>query len=197
MKPTGQQIQDLVGQVTELTWSYAIWWELVDNKNRSKFEPAFKQYPNFFAATAFLMQQSICVIIRRLFDSRNDVLSIPKLVNELNATHPQVAIELKEKIDKHSGLVEKCTLLRHKVYAHRDGKLSPESTFKQVEIKPKEFRQVVHLIHDLVATLSEVERKNSKAKMLDTFQHCERDAATETGLIIEDIRRSRPETSDE
>ena len=173
MKPTGQQIQDLVGQVTELTWSYAIWWELVDNKNRSKFEPAFKQYPNFFAATAFLMQQSICVIIRRLFDSRNDVLSIPKLVNELNATHPQVAIELKEKIDKHSGLVEKCTLLRHKVYAHRDGKLSPESTFKQVE------------------------RKNSKAKMLDTFQHCERDAATETGLIIEDIRRSRPETSDE
>ena len=197
MKPTGQQIQDIVNQVTELTWSYAIWWELVNSKNRSKFEAAFKQYPNFFAATTFSMQQGVCVIVRRLFDPRKDVLSIPRLVDDLKTTHPQMAAELKGKIDKHSALVEKCTLLRHKVYAHRDGRLTPENAFKQAQIKPQEFREVVHFIHDVAATLSEVEGKNSKATMLDTFHHCERDAATETGMVIEDVRRSHSDISDE
>lgn len=191
MKPTGKEIQDIVGQVTELTWSYAIWWELVNKANRPQFELAFGEYPNFFSAVIATTLQSVCVIVRRLFDSRTDVLSIPNLVNSLQVSHPQIAGALKRQIDGHSGLIQKCTLLRHKVYAHRDGTLDPAAAFNQAQIKPKELHEVVHLIHDITGTLCEVEGKNSKATTLDTFQHCQRDAADETGLLIQDIRRSR------
>jgi hypothetical protein len=197
MKPTAQQIQDIVGQVTELTWSYAIWWELVNKENRPKFKFALGEYPNFFSAVVATMLASVCVIVRRLFDSRTDVLSIPSLVNSLQATHPQRAAALRTQIDGHSALIQKFTLLRHKVYAHRDGTLDPAAAFNQAQIKPKELREVVHLIQEITGALCEVEGKNSKATMLDTFQHCERDAAEETGLLIQDIRRSRGDSSAE
>src|SRR6266481_4745991 len=102
MKPTPQEIQDIVGQVTELTWSYAIWWELVNKKNRPKFETAFREYPNFFTAVAASMLQGICVIVRRLFDSRKDVLSVRNLVTNLQGTHPLIAAELIKQIDGQS-----------------------------------------------------------------------------------------------
>jgi hypothetical protein len=48
MKPTEQELEDLIGQITELTWSYAIWWELANIENREAYRKAMEAYPNYF-----------------------------------------------------------------------------------------------------------------------------------------------------
>jgi len=115
MKPTGQQIQDIIGQVTELTWSYAIWWELVNKANRTAYKEAFEAFPNYFTATFCSMQQGIFVIIARLFDKRRDVVSLANLVTSLKSTDPHLARQLALEIDRNRSLIETCQKLRHRV----------------------------------------------------------------------------------
>jgi len=63
MKPTEKDLEDLIGQIIELTWSYAIWWELANIKNREAYRKAMEAFPNYFRAVFHSMQQGICVIV--------------------------------------------------------------------------------------------------------------------------------------
>jgi len=188
MKPTGQEIQDIVGQVTELTWNYAIWWEIVNKTNRERYKDVFEAYPNFFTAVFCSMQQSILVIVARLFDERHDVLSLANLVTNLVSTDPGLSKKLNSEIAQNQNLIQTCRKLRHKVYGHRDSTLTPKQVFVQFPIKPKEFKVLLRCTHQVAAALAEVHGANKGVAVLDNFEHCENDAATELRLIIQRLQ---------
>lgn len=187
MKPTGQQIQDIIGQVTELTWSYAIWWELVNKTNRIDFSKAFEAFPNYFTATFCSMQQGMFVIVARLFDERQDVVSLINLVKNLRASDPHLAGQLTSEMNQNWSIIKKCQKLRHKVYGHRDLSSSPQKAFQDLPIKPKDLKTILKSIQSLTAALAEAEGKNSRVSVLDNFEHCEADAACEAKMILQYI----------
>jgi hypothetical protein len=187
VKPTKQQIEDIVSQATELTWSYSIWWELVKIHNEKLAKPLAYKYPNFYMAVANSMLQGMVVIIQRLFDGRTDCLSLRGLVRKLSKNHPAVSKSLEGQIASHERLLKKCKVLRHKVYAHRDGALTPQDCFKTVAVKPNEFRELVYFVHDLVAELSELEGTRRKSEILQTLQHCDSDVGDEVRAILNDL----------
>ena len=184
MEPTEPELEVLIGQIIELTWSYAIWWELANKENRAPFSKAMEAYPNFFNAVFHSTQQGICVIVARLFDKDSRTLSLWNLVKRLAVSSPALAKQLDSKISLHDAAIEKCKKLRNKVYAHRDMSPRSEDLFKQVGVKPKDFKALVCVAQEIVATLVEGHGSNSNSAVLDRFQHCERDAVDETKLII-------------
>jgi hypothetical protein len=184
MKPTGPELEDLIGQITELTWSYAIWWDLANKENRAAYSKAMEAYPNYFRAVFLSTQQGICVIVARLFDKDSRTLSLRNLVKRLAGSSSALAKQLHSEISSHDQAIEKCKTLRDKVYAHRDTSPQPGDLFKQVGVKPKDFKALVRGAQEIVATLVELHGSNSKSAVLDRFQHCERDVIEETRLII-------------
>jgi hypothetical protein len=137
MKPTEQELEDLIGQIIELTCS---------------------------------------------------TLSLRYLVKRLAKSSPALAKQLDSEISSRDPAIQKCKTVRNKVYAHRDKSLQPEDLFKQVGVKPKDFKALVRVAQEIVATLVELNGSNSKSAALDRFQHCERDVAEETKLIIRQLQ---------
>jgi hypothetical protein len=188
MKPTEQELEDLIGQIIELTWNYAIWWELANKENRAAYSKAMEAYPNYFLAVFRSTQQGICVIVARLFDKDSRTLSLRNLVKRLAGSSPALAKQLDSEISSHAPAIEKCKTVRDKVYAHRDKSPQPEDLFKQVGVKPKDFKALIRVAQEIVATLVELHGSNSKSAVLDRFQHCERDVVEETKLIIRQLQ---------
>jgi hypothetical protein len=190
MKPTKAQMQDIIGQATELTWAYSIWWSIVGKQNQKVSKIAFRNYPNFCHAVAKCMQQSMTVTVQRLFDSRKDCLTLRQMVAGLAATNPVKCKELTVVIAAHEHLLKKCKILRHNVDAHRNATLTPVACFKTVAITPREFRELVYLVHEIVASLSEVEGSRSRDEVLQTLSYCDSDVADETWLIFEAVEKA-------
>lgn len=185
MKPTEQEIEDILGQVTELTQSYAIWWELANKENRAAYKTAIEAYPNYFMAVFRSMQQSICIIVGRLFDNDNRTLSLRNLVKRLRSSSLAVAIQLDSEISLHDEAIRKCKTVRNKVYAHRDNSQNPEDLFKQVGVKPRDFNALVRVGQEIAAIFVDLSGFNSKSAVLKIFQDCESRAAEETRRALQ------------
>src|SRR5260221_4130649 len=96
MKTYEEKIPETISDVIEFTWSYAIWWELVNKENFQRYSKAREAYPNFFQAMIGSFQQGLCVITHRLFDEgkNNKIQSLPKLINHLKSSNSSLARQL-------------------------------------------------------------------------------------------------------
>jgi len=190
MKPTGPEIQDIVNQVHELTSAYLIWWEIGDAGKRDKYGAAIQGYPYFFLGVAGSLLLSICIIPHRLFDTDPRVISIPKLVKNLESTDSRLSSEISDKIRLNEGLLKKFVVLRNNFFAHRNASLTPERAFALANIAPGEMQTFLAFVQDVAATLSGVEGTNSKELMLETFQVFGVEAVQQTEEVIGHIVRS-------
>ncbi len=185
MKPSVNSIQDIKGQVIELTWSYVIWWELSYKENRARFKEVLQTYPNYFEAVRRSMEQGFCVTAYRLFDMDGRVTSLLKLAQNLKNSDGVLAQQLTSRIDAHKTLLKKIQLIRQNVYGHRNEKLSPTDAYKKVKIKPTEMKTILLLVQETAAALAEAAGVQSKDSLLERFRHCESNAKDEAIHILQ------------
>lgn len=190
MKPSSDSIQDIKGQVTELTWSYAIWWELSYVQNRTRFKAVLQAYPNFFEAVRLSMEQGFCVTTYRLFDKEARATSLIKLIQNLKKSDEMLAQQLGSRIDANKELLKKIQIIRQNVYGHRNEKLSPKDAYQKARLKPNEMKAILLLVQETAAALAEAAGTQSKDSSLDRFHHCESDAKDEATLILQALERS-------
>ena len=180
-------VREMNERVTELSRSNAILWVLQDTKNYNHYNKVFHNRPDFFNAIASSLHQGFCVITYQLFDNkRNDVKSLPSLINYLSSLDPALERELKSNIDVQQALLDKYFAYRHKIYAHRDKAKSPSDIFGEVAkpLAKREMEAIVRLARNTVSALSGASGVNKKTKMSKAIRLRENRAREDTMLIL-------------
>lgn len=181
-------VQDSIGQVVELTWSYSLWWALVNKNDRTHNRSVIEAYPNYFRASVFALQQSFFISANRLFDEQPKSASLTKLVKDLSATNQVLYTALQRRLQAEEPTLQKILLLRHNVYGHRSKKISPGDAFKKAGIQPKEMKSVVGLAHEIVIELAVELGGLSRSVLEDKFKRCAEDVSDEARRIIDVLK---------
>jgi hypothetical protein len=131
------------------------------------------------------------VMIWQLFDPRKDTKSIPNLTRELQKANPKVAEKLREEAQKLKPLLDKMSLVRHNVYAHRNRQSTPHDIFAQAKITPRNVRTMVAAAQDLVCQLVVAAGMDDAPKGKVAFQDLARKAQKGAIRVLEILNTYR------
>ena len=188
MQTKSEVIQDIIGQVVELTWCHSLWWAIVNKADRTHNQDVIVAYHNFFAASVFAFQQSFFVSANRLFDEDSRASSLRKLVTDLDSKNQALADKLKGRLQAEAAPLKKILLLRHNVYGHRSSSISPTDLFNKVGIKPNEMKAVLGLAQEITIALAVEAGVSTEDALVDKFKLCAENVCDETRRIIEALK---------
>lgn len=188
-RPVSDLIQDIVGQVIELTWCYSIWWVVADKSNRPKYQTVLMAYPNYFKATFELYQATFFVVAHRLFDHEKSSVSLRSLVQSMATSNPTLTAVLEKKLDGSADRLSKVLRVRHNVYGHRSKSISPQTEFARLGIKPNDMKALVQLAQEIIIELAVELGEPESGALADKFKRCEQDVRDETFMILEAIKK--------
>lgn len=138
MSSVNSKIEEITGQGVFLYQAYGIWLELVHPNSNSKFEKVLKIHRELFTVLLESLFSSMVITMAALCErKRLDVLSIHSIVIELENIYPDLRPEIEEIMSPIESEIELLNQLRHKIYAHRDKHISPESVFSLVNMSPE------------------------------------------------------------
>jgi len=129
--------RELAGIVAELSQHYALWWELGHPEIRSKWKRQFNDHSDFFDSSARAHFQSVLIMAYQLLDSRSDVVSIRKLLQEIEVSHSALVAASNAAISPHQEIFDRMNGIRSKVFAHRDSALGPDAIFELASLSPE------------------------------------------------------------
>lgn len=143
----------------------------------------------FFGLVLHAMFTTTLTALYQLHDRRTDVLGIHTLLTE--AAAPPLAgssppPEFSAELARYDVILDKIKLIRHKLLAHRDSKLSSNDVFLSAALPLSE-------IDDLLALTRHILR--SLRSWLDPTLYADddQDAAADTKALIETLRQARRE----
>jgi hypothetical protein len=131
------KIIELAHVVAELRQHYALWWELANPEVRTKFKTQFDGNRDFFDPTARAHFQSVVVTTYMLLDSRDDVVSLRALMDELRTSHSGLIGHVEALLFPHRDVFARLASLRSKVFAHRDATYGPDTIFALASLSPE------------------------------------------------------------
>ena len=138
MSSVNSKIEEITGQGVFLYQAYGIWLELVHPNSNSKFEKVLEIHRELFTVLLESLFSSMVITMAALCErKRSDVLSIHSIVIELKNIYPDLRPKIEEIMSPIESEIELLNQLRHKVYAHRDKDISPESVFSLVNMSPE------------------------------------------------------------
>ena len=178
-------VKEMIERVIELTRSYTIWWQLVEQSNFERFSQVIDNYRDFFEATTHSLFQGFTVITYQLFDKRKGTTSLQSLVKALALADAVLAKKLQTAIDEKLPLLQKVYSIRCNVYAHRNKSQPPEVLFEEIKLLSEQMREILDLARDLVSTLSETAGNETKIAIEEEIKLREDCSKDDTRRIIE------------
>jgi len=136
MQSTAVAVDELAEVVTDVSRHLAIWRCLVDPENHNRFGSLFKKHVDYFAATAEAHFQAVIVGTFQLMDSRADVVSLRTVLNAVRSSHGPLVADIEHRIAGHQEIFDRLSIIRHKVYAHRDARACPGLVVAVVDVSP-------------------------------------------------------------
>ena len=158
----------------------------MEKSNAARYARVERNYPDFFITLANSLRESFCITAYRLFDKREDVNSLPRLVKNLEASNPALATQLQGKMIGVAGIIDnKIKLLRHKVFANRDRSQSPESWFVDAGLTPREMKAVVRTAQEIVSAAAAAKTKDDLERELRSYEDAVRSDAHNIMQLLE------------
>jgi hypothetical protein len=124
-------------------WSYfnsrATRPTIIDSMNR------FSEYFRFDPHAHFV---AFVVHIAALFENRSDTINLPDLVREfrqLNLMSAPVAADVDALLSQAAPWVQKVSILRNNLFAHRNDSLSYDGAFKKAAVTPRQMRELTEI----------------------------------------------------
>ena len=179
-------VQELINEVTQLSRCYAIWWQLANKANRTRYGKVITEdYWDFFSTIAEAQEEVFHVLIYQLFETKN--LSIRTLIKELSKSNPTASRKLAASLDDNKLLLEKVFTIRCNVHAHRSIKEAPEAVYARVKLKPNEIKKLVVLAGDLVSSIAEAKGFGDKEDVQNEITRREQLARQSTEKLLETL----------
>lgn len=156
---SANMVREMISEVIEFTRCYVVWRELVQPKNR----PAREEHPDFLLTITNSLVQGFCVGTHQLFDRDTRTKSLPRLIEELRASHSSLVQGLQAAIQAQRPVLDKISRIHCNVYAHRNRSQDPQAVFKAAGLTPRQMNAIVLLAQEVVSALADatgVEKKD-------------------------------------
>jgi hypothetical protein len=179
MTPFEKETHEIIEQTIRLTQSYTIFWEIMNPQSAARFDNARRKYLDFFEPVANSLLQGFFIISYQLCDRRPDSKHIRSLIAEVGKRDAGLGRTLKARIDSFA-IAKKIGIIRHKIFAHRNKKLTPQQVLATSPILIKELEEALRFIQEIVSTVVEEAGGAKKASVQAKISSCEcsaRDAA--------------------
>ena len=184
--------RELIERTIELSRCYAIWWELLNRSNFTRYEQVIQNHEDYFAATTHALFQSIAVISYQLFERRPDTQSIRSAIDAMKCSHPDLTNALTAEIDSATPLLAKLFALRNKVYAHRSKLKSPAETFAEIGLTPDEINTAVLFVRSVVSSLAHASGGITRAELDEEFELRIKYSREDAQLIMRALEKHAP-----
>ncbi|MCZ7652664.1 MAG: hypothetical protein M5U13_16435 [Thermoanaerobaculia bacterium] len=174
------RLDELQGNLELVESMWGVWSELNAAACEAPKRAALDGFGSFFLSTMEACLLATCVGLWRLYDKRPDVLAIPTLAGEALA-EPLAATSTPPDVSDLTGmaapLVKKVKHLRHKLFAHRDRRLSSTQVFIRAQLTPDDVCKLITLSRDILNAYSGWFRKQ--------FDAASDHAATDTRRLVQ------------
>jgi len=146
-------VREIGAEVYALRLNYALWWAAASPEIRARSPTAFKRYGAFFDAAANSFFRSVVIAVYQLMDERNDVSSLPRFLSSIRTTHPNIVSAFEEQVRPIRPIYERMAAVRHKVLAHRDRALAPDTVYELAQLTPPSINACIAPLHDIADCL--------------------------------------------
>ncbi|MEE8057342.1 MAG: hypothetical protein V3T17_05845 [Pseudomonadales bacterium] len=130
-------IEEITNQGIFLHESYCLWQNLAHPNLNAEYERILCDHEEFKKVFLESLFGSIVTSIYMLCDKRADALSLHCIIAEVESTYPDLREGVEEILSPIDPELELLAQIRHKVYAHRDRNISPQSVFSLVNMSPE------------------------------------------------------------
>lgn len=138
-------LKDILLIIEDAHYSYEIWWILVSKDGRNKYFSKMLHYKEFFVPTARAHLASIVVNLYKLYETRDDTLSIPKIIKEAEKIKLLDSKQIAGEFKKAKELWIKICTLRNKYIAHKNYQLTKGAIYKEAKITPNQIKELIDI----------------------------------------------------
>jgi hypothetical protein len=157
-------IKAIANTITSASLHFDIWWVYKEKDSRAKYVDILNEYLNFFQTSLQAHFLSAVVELYKLFETRNDTISFPRLIKLLN-DNSLLDLEVQEKMEGEikslKVLWKKVAVLRSELFAHTSIDLSYREVFKKAEISPNNMRDLIERSKKLLNQISKGLERNT------------------------------------
>jgi AbiU2 len=179
-----KQVDSLIDCTMATSGSYGIWLALTNPEMQEASKDAIRQLEILFNETAEAHFQRVCIGIGRMFEKREDTISLQSLVKMIDCDRPGSLDKFITETAPYMPLVKRIIMIRGSVYAHRSAKLEPEEAFKRAGLTPPNVGQVVSLGMDWTAQIAEWAGMGDRMSFIAQFEAHEHAANAETDRML-------------
>lgn len=137
--------------------SLDVWWTYQRPDSHARHIMTMNEYPHFFRADIQAHLVMAVVTLVTLFDSSDNTVTIRHIVHKAVADGHKSLKPFQPKVD---GFIDDkrvagLTLLRNKLFAHRDRDASYDQTFKEAEVRPNDMIALSDETFEIINTVAE------------------------------------------
>ena len=147
-------LKDIVASATGAKTHYDLWWAQVSDA-KPRYVKVMNRHSDFFLASQDAHYTAAFVYFAHLFDKREDSSSIPKYLDLIKKVIDQ---QLFQELDSSYQIlivrVKPLLIIRHKLVAHIDAKLSESDVFDDINLTWNEIRNIIHDVATYVEKLA-------------------------------------------
>ncbi len=138
-------LKNILSIIEDAHYSYEIWWILVSSDDRNKYFRHMVHYKEFFQPTAHAHITSIVINLYKLFETRKDTLNFQRLIKETEKIGLLDSKEIKSECKEAKDLWKKISILRNKLFAHKNYRLTREAIYREAKINPNQIKRLIEL----------------------------------------------------
>lgn len=134
--------------------SFDIWWLYAGRSTRSNFLSAINEYSDFFRFDEEAHFRLAIISVFTLFDGRGDTVTLTALADECTEAGYDTD-SIRKRIKTLCPVLKKIKILRHKLFAHRDNRLTYEQVYESAGITPHELESLLDECLSIINALAE------------------------------------------
>lgn len=148
-------LREIHQSVSEARLAFRFWRTFTDPKSGHRYEPIFRVYPLFAAATTWAFFMACGITLYRLYESRDDTVNFDQLIrlleHEGRVSKPTI-VEARASLRGPAWV--KIAVLRNEALAHAKFPATVDSTYAKARLSPGEIEEVVEQTASLLNRLA-------------------------------------------
>ena len=170
MKTYEDELNEMSNAVIELTWNHSIFCALFEKKNAELEAERCRTrnaHPEFFLTIHNSLLCSFCVTVDLIFheDKNRKATSLCNLIRDIEASKPDLAQQLNEKIYANKNLVGKFDILRNQVCAHSWKAKTRQEVTAEADVRLNMMKEIISLAQLIIYELAEEAGNNKKENL--------------------------------
>lgn len=159
-------IEDIIDTIIAADHNCDIWVIYKSKDTRPQFIDVMNCYLGFFSTSIHAHFVAMIIALYRLFETRQDTISFPQLIQlleEKNRLSESARKEIGVLTEKAKPIWVKIGIVRSEVFAHSTNKRSAKESFKKAAINIRQFKDIIDLSKTIINLITQDYNRSTHA----------------------------------